>query len=145
MRGQGETHVIMCRRVTLVLTQRSDHFAISPISMNKQEKEQSSAKLLKPYECKRTSKEPRSSFIPAEQQLTARTDNQEVQRPSVYPNYGRCQGKEGCPSFSVNNVPEYPRRSVLSKNEGLPFVVKRIARQARKDVSPIKEEDKWGN
>ena len=51
MRGQVASHAIMCRRVALVLIQGSDHFAISPISMNKQEKEQSSAKLLKLYEC----------------------------------------------------------------------------------------------
>ena len=83
--------------------------------------------------------------IHAGQQFTARTDNKEAQRPSVYPDYGRCQGTEGCRRFSVNNVPGNPRRSVLLKNEGVPFVVKRIARQARKDVSPIREEDKWGN
>ena len=50
MRGQVASHAIMCRRVALVLIQGSDHFAISPIS-NKQGKEQSSAKLLKLYEC----------------------------------------------------------------------------------------------
>jgi hypothetical protein len=90
-------------------------------------------------------KEQRSSVIPAGLQLTARTDNKEAQRPSVYPARGRRQGKEGFLCFSVDNVPRYPRRSVLLKNEGVPFVVEPIARQARKDVSPIREEDKWGN